>query len=306
VDYKELASKLKTIVGIPVTPFDALGGVDEAAYVRVIRRMSHPNIGVLAPNGNTSEFYALGRLEAARCVELAVANSGSALVMAGVGFDIDSAVAAGQRAHEAGASMVMIHQPPHPYRSQTGWIEYHRLIADALPDLGVVIYVRDINVTPEMIATLVDSCPNLVGVKYAVPDLARLGDMVAVAGGDRFTWICGLAETWSPFTWLLGVHAYTSGLVNVTPEATGRMFQYLRSGDYDGAMEIWRKLQPFEQIRNGNQGELNVSAVKEALFQLGICAKSVRPPISALPEFDEERVRKFIANLRSAKLLETA
>jgi 4-hydroxy-tetrahydrodipicolinate synthase len=304
VEHHELSRRLNTIVGIPVTPFDTRGEVDEEAYVRVVENMSHPNIGVLAPNGNTSEFYALGRDEAATSVELTVEHCGSALVMAGIGLDIESAVSAGRLAEKAGASMVMIHQPPHPYRSPSGWIEYHRLIAERLESLGVVLYIRDAGVSPDMIRRLADAVPNLVGVKYAVPDLGRLGDMVAKTDSHSFTWICGLAETWSPFAWLLGVTAYTSGLVNVAPGATGEMFQRLSAGDYENAMKIWSHLQPFEQIRNGNHGELNVSAVKEALYQLGICDRKVRAPISELTESDQELIGEFLEGLRVGNLLD--
>lgn len=37
----------------------------------------------------------------------------------------------------------MVHQPVHPYVSQDGWVDYHRAIAEAVPGLGVVPYVRN-------------------------------------------------------------------------------------------------------------------------------------------------------------------
>ncbi len=306
VEHQELAERLNTIVGIPVTPFDGAGKVDEAAYIRVVERIADPNIGVLTANGNTSEFYALSQDEAARAVELTVEHGSGALVMAGIGLDLATAIAAGRRAQQAGAAMVMVHQPPHPYRSQSGWLDYHRAVADSLGDLGIVVYIRDPSVTPEMIRALAASSPNLVGVKYAVADLARFAEMAVGSEQDDFTWICGLAETWAPAAWLLGMHAYTSGLVNVAPRAAAALFERLRAGDYDGAMGLWRYLQPFEQIRNGNQGELNVSAVKEALFQLGLCEQTVRPPISVLRDPERQRVQGFLSDLRSTGLLEAA
>ena len=42
-----------------------------------------------------------------------------------------------------GAQMVMVHQPVHPYVSQDGWVDYHRAIAEAVPELGVVPYIRN-------------------------------------------------------------------------------------------------------------------------------------------------------------------
>ena len=43
--------------------------------------------------------------------------------------------------------MIMIHQPVHPYQAAEGWVAYHAAIADAVPDLGVVLYVRSERVT---------------------------------------------------------------------------------------------------------------------------------------------------------------
>ena len=40
----------------------------------------------------------------------------------------------------------------HPYISGEGGIEYHRTIADAAPELGIVLYVRDARITGEQIA----------------------------------------------------------------------------------------------------------------------------------------------------------
>jgi len=36
----------------------------------------------------------------------------------------------------------MIHQPVHPYAAAAGWVDYHRAIANAVPELGVVLYLR--------------------------------------------------------------------------------------------------------------------------------------------------------------------
>ncbi len=44
---------------------------------------------------------------------------------------------------QLGRRMIMVHQPVHPYVSVEGWIEYHRAIASEVPELGVVLYVRN-------------------------------------------------------------------------------------------------------------------------------------------------------------------
>jgi len=80
----------------------------------------------------------------------------------------------------------MVHQPVHPYRSAEGWVAYHRQIAEAVPELGVVLYVRDRRITGAQLRELGDWCPNVVGVKYAVPDPVRFAAVARDAGLGRF------------------------------------------------------------------------------------------------------------------------
>lgn len=91
----------------------------------------------------------------------------------------------------------MVHQPVHPYVSQSGWVDYHRAIAEAVPELGVVPYLRNAQLTGARLAELADACPNVIGVKYAVPDAARFAAFARDAGLERFVWVAGLAEPYA-------------------------------------------------------------------------------------------------------------
>jgi 4-hydroxy-tetrahydrodipicolinate synthase len=191
----------------------------------------------------------------------------------------------------------MVHQPVHPYQSMDGWVAYHRAIADAVPGLGIVCYVRSPLVTGNAFAALADACPNVVGVKYAVPDPSVLPGLIGAVGAGRWTWVCGLAETWAPFFWLGGTTGFTSGLVNVAPRRSLELFDALNSGDYAGAMAVWARLKPFEDMRARAASAGNVSVVKEALAQLGLCGRAVRPPISELSPAEREEVARVLADL---------
>src|SRR6516165_850480 len=171
-----LRSALATVAAIPVTPFGPDGQVDWDAHDRVIRRMVDAVVRLVTPNGNTVEFYALTAAEARRATESAVAaaaGSGAeppADVVAGVGHDLPSAIEAGQHARDHGVRMIMVHQPVGPYISAAGWLEYHRAIAGALPDLGAVIYIRDPRSGARHIRALGDLCPKLIAAKYGMTD----------------------------------------------------------------------------------------------------------------------------------------
>jgi 4-hydroxy-tetrahydrodipicolinate synthase len=191
----------------------------------------------------------------------------------------------------------MVHQPVHPYQSADGWVDYHRRIADAVPELGVVCYVRSPRLSGAAFAALADACPNVVGVKYAVPDPLALADLVDAVGAQRWVWSCGLAETWAPYFWQSGARGFTSGLATVAPRRSLEMLAQLHAGDLAGAMLTWRRLRPFEDMRARDGSALNVSVVKEALAQLGLCRADVRPPISPLTAGERAEVTRILADL---------
>ncbi|MFB7110611.1 dihydrodipicolinate synthase family protein [Streptomyces sp. NPDC056190] len=287
---------LADVVAIPVTPFTEDGDVDSATYRALLRRLLDGGITTLTPNGNTGEFYALTPEERQQVTEMTVEETGDrANILVGVGHDVPTAVASARQAHELGAQMVMVHQPVHPYVSQGGWVDYHRAIAEAVPELGVVPYIRNAQLPGARLAELADACPNVIGVKYAVPDASRFGAFARDAGLDRFVWVAGLAEPYAPSYFSAGATGFTSGLVNVAPAVSVSMLQALRAGDYPAAMKVWERIRRFEELRAANGSANNVTVVKEALAALGLCRRDVRPPSKPLPESERAEVAAIAA-----------
>lgn len=282
-----LKDALATVVVVPVTPFAADGSPDIATYERLAGRLLGAGISVLTPNGNTGEFYALSRDEARQVLEAAArvvrAGETNARILAGVGHDIGTAIEAARHAREHGAQMIMIHQPVHPYVSAEGWIDYHAAIAGAVPDMGVVLYIRSERIAGAHIARLADRSPNVVGVKYGLRDASRFAQVARDAGLDRFTWLAGAAELTAPPMWLAGARGFTSGVANVNPWLAVSMLEALRDGDNQAAMKAWEQARRFEELRAADASADNVSVVKEALAQLGLCGADVRPPSRLLP-----------------------
>ncbi|MBO0777161.1 MAG: dihydrodipicolinate synthase family protein [Actinobacteria bacterium] len=292
----ELRAALASVAAIPVTPFGPDGEPDWDAHARIIGRMLDAGVTLVTPNGNTGEFSALTAAEARQATESAArVCAGRAEVVAGVGLDVAGAVAAGEHARATGARMIMVHQPASPYLSADGWVDYHRAIAGALPGLGVVLYIRDPRITGRDIARLADACPNVIGVKYAVRDPVGFAAVARDAGLDRFTWLAGLAELTAPACWPGGASGFTSGLVNVAPELPLAMLAALRDGDSAGAMKVWEQVRPFEELRAADSSAANVSVVKEALAQLGLCRPGVRPPSHRVSPQVRERIADILA-----------
>jgi 4-hydroxy-tetrahydrodipicolinate synthase len=292
-----LRHALATVVAVPVTPLHTEGNPDWDSYAALTWRLIDGGITVITPNGNTGEFYALSHAEARQVIEVAAtASRGRAELLAGVGHDIATAVEAAGHARDHGVRMIMIHQPVHPYVAREGWVDYHAAIAGAVPDLGVVLYLRDERITGAHIAALADAAPNIVGVKYGVRDATKFAAVARDAGIDRFTWLAGAAELTAPAYWACGAHGFTSGLANVHPGLALSMLDALRANDFGAAMKVWESVRRFEELRMADANADNVSVVKEALAQLGLCRADIRPPSRPLPPGIKQEITHILVS----------
>lgn len=291
--FPELRTALADIVAIPVTPYRD-GAVDVAAFKQLLRRLVDHGVTTITPNGNTSEFYALTALERHQLIEASARAVGpEAFLLLGVGHDVESAIADVRAGAAVGIRMAMIHQPSHPHVSAAGWVEYHARIASATPDTAFVLYIRNEWVTAAMLVELAGRCPNVIGIKYAVPDPTQFARIRDLAGADRFVWIAGLAEPYALSYAAHGATGFTSGLVNVNPQLSLSLRDALRAGDYPLAGNLLSRISRFEELRAEDRSANNVSVVKEALSQLGLCERTIRPPSHEL----NDDVRAEIAGI---------
>lgn len=298
-----LAETLRGPVAVAATPFSSDGEVDLPGHQAVLENMLDGGVTTIVVNGNTSEFYALSREEAELCtVTVAKVVGATASVLVGVGLDTKTAVHDALTARRVGAAGVMVHQPPHPYRSAEGWVQYHRSIAQSVPELPIVLYIRDSQLPPQAIADLAESCENVFAVKYAVRDLGALVCAMRLLG-DRLVWLSGLAEVFAPGYYAYGAVGFTSGLANVAPRLSVELHNQLASADLRGARSTLRILAPFEEMRSASGSSDNVSVVKAALSERGVCGPMVRPPSAPLRPEKVELVRRIMTDWAAKGLL---
>lgn len=277
------SSSLKTVLVTTVTPFDATGSVTYDEISRHCEYLLASGVEAVIPCGNTGEFTSLDLDEAKKVSAATVAAvGGRATVIAGVGgstkVTIDLAVAA----QEAGADAVMIHHPVHTYADRRrGLTQYYERVLEAL-EIGVVLYKRGPELTDEVIRDLAEH-ERVIGVKYAVNDVNAFANLVQSTDSD-LTWICGTAERWAPFFFLAGATSFSSGLGNFAPRKAMELFDLLASGKYAESMAVRTEIVSFEELRQGNHGANNVSAVKAALSLIGMCSDTVREPLCDLDE----------------------
>lgn len=283
-----LRKALTGISGILVTPFDSNDEVAPLRLKPIVDRAIQAGVHVLVANGNTGEFYGLTTAEAERMVHAAAEHvAGRAPLLGGVGRSIRDACALARASKQAGASALMVHQPPDPFVSPRGVVAYVQRIAEAGQGLPLMLYLRNDGIGLDTIEKLCN-VPGVAGVKWACPTPLRLAEAIR-RGDPGIVWVGGLAETWAPPLCAVGARGFTSGLINVWPEHSVAIHAALEAGDYLRANKLIDAMNVFEEIRAEEQNGTNVTAVKAALQLMGQDCGPTRPP-SAWPLTDRQMV----------------
>lgn len=292
---RTLDRALTGISGILVTPYDDNGDVAPQKLVPVLDRALGAGLHMPVVNGNTGEFYALTTEEASTMVREVVALvGGRAPVLAGVGRGIRDAQALAKTSAEAGATALMVHQPPDPFVAPRGVVDYLKAIADASGGLPMMLYLRNDAIGTKAIADLC-AVPGVKGVKWATPNPLKLAEAKA-ACNPEIVWVGGLAEVWAPALYAVGARGFTSGLINVWPERSLAIHAALDAGDYVGANKLIAGMKAFEDIRAEEMNGTNVTGVKAALQALGRDCGPTRPPSAwPLTSTQQEKLNAFIA-----------
>ena len=290
-----LDQALTGISGILVTPFDEQGEIAPGRLAPIIDRALDAGLHMPVVNGNTGEFYALTTDEASAMVQEVVAMvAGRAPVLAGVGRGLRDAQALARVSAEAGASALMVHQPPDPFVAPRGIVDYLKAVADASGGLPMMLYLRNDTIGTQAIADLC-ALENVKGVKWATPNPMKLAEAKA-ACDPSIVWVGGLAEVWAPAFYAVGARGFTSGLINVWPERSLAIHAALEAGHYQQANQLISGMKTFEDIRAEEMSGTNVTGVKAALIEQGIDCGSTRPPSAwPLTASQQTRLDRFLA-----------
>ncbi|MBB97418.1 MAG: dihydrodipicolinate synthase family protein [Rhodobacteraceae bacterium] len=291
----DLDRALAGISGILVTPYDAVGDIAPDKLQPIIDRALDAGVHMPVVNGNTGEFYALTTHEACTMVgEVCAMVAGRAPVLAGVGRGIRDACTLAEASAQAGASALMIHQPPDPFVSPRGTVDYVRAVHEASGGLPMMLYLRNDAIGTDGIKALCD-LPGVKGVKWATPNPLKLAAAIA-ACDPGITWVGGLAEVWAPPLYAVGARGFTSGLINVWPERSMAIHAALAAGDYPEANRLIAGMRAFEDIRAEELNGTNVTGVKAALQALGMDCGPTRPPSAwPLTDLQADKLRSFLA-----------
>lgn len=265
-----------------VTPMKD-GAVDFATLEALVEWQIAEGSHGLVPVGTTGESPTLSHDEheavVAKVIEVA---AGRVPVIAGAGSNNTlEAIRFVRHAADAGAQGALVVTPYYNKPTQAGLIAHYTALAEAV-DIPIVIYNIPgrsvVDMTPATMAVLA-KLPNIVGVKDATGDLARVSQTRMVCGPD-FVQLSGEDATALGFNAHGGVGCI-SVTANVAPGLCAKFQEATLAGDYATALRLQDKLMPLHEAIFLEPG---LVGAKYALSLLGKCREEVRLPLLGLSE----------------------
>jgi 4-hydroxy-tetrahydrodipicolinate synthase len=272
------------------------GKIDADAFQRHVEWQIDQGTHGLVPVGTTGESPTLTHDEHKRIIELSIEVAARRVpVIAGTGSNSTSeAVELTRHAKEAGADGALVVTPYYNKPTQEGLYLHYKAINDCA-DIPIIIYnipgrsVVDMSV--ETMARLA-KLPNIVGVKDATADLARVSQQRAAIGHD-FVQLSGEDATALGFM-AHGGHGCISVTANIAPALCSEFQLACLGGNYKRALELQDKLMP---LHDALFVEANPGPVKYAAERLGLCSSETRLPLAPLSPASRKRVDDALATV---------
>jgi 4-hydroxy-tetrahydrodipicolinate synthase len=273
-----------------ITPMQADGAVDFEAWTRLLDfHLANGTSGVVV-GGTTGESATLSEAELRELTVRSCAQlRGRMPVLAGAGTSSTAATVERVRwLSELPIDGLLIVTPAYNRPTQEGLYLHFAAAAAAArrPTLLYNVPARTaVDMTPATVARL-SRLSGVVGVKEAVPDTARVRELIdaclpgfAVLSGDDASARASIAA---------GAHGVISVTANAAPRAMSEMVAAARERDEAGARRLD---EPLGGLHRELFVEANPIPVKWVLAQMGLVGAGIRLPLTPLSMQYHARVR---------------
>ena len=283
-----------------VTPMLEDGSVDYASLRKLIDWHIAEGTDCIGVVGTTGESPTVNVEEHREIIRVSVEQAkGRVPIMAGCGANSTSeAIELAKFAKSVGADCQLQVVPYYNKPTQEGLYQHFKAIAEAVPDLPVILY----NVPGRSVADMqhetvlrLAQVPGIVGIKEATGNIERAQWLIrdlpkefAVYSGDDPSAVALM---------LCGGKGNVSVTANVAPRLMHELCVAAMAGDVQKAMEIQFKLMP---MHKNLFVEANPIPVKWAMARMGLCGGTLRLPMTELSKSQQPVVE---AALRASGLI---
>lgn len=276
-----------------LTPFKEDGAIDYDMFSKNLAAQIDAGVHGLILAGSLGEASTLSTEEKFELLKFTKATVGDdyPVVLNIAEQATREAIAIAKKAEELGADGLML-LPPMRYKADSReTVEFFKSVANST-SLPIMIYNNPVDygifVTVEMFEELA-LLPNIQAVKESSRDLTNITRMIN-RFGDRFK-VLGGVDPISLESLMIGADGLVAGLVDAYPRETVAIYNYVKSGNYEEAIKIYRWFMPLLEL---DIHPKLVQYIKLAAVSEGISNEYVRAPRLTLIGEERERVLNVI------------
>ena len=273
------------------TPLDRRGGLDRAAYGRLLTFLFDSGADAIFANGSMGAFALLPDEVQYAAVEAAVELAGSRTpVLAGASDTGTARVLEKIQQMSAAGPDAFVVMPPYYYLlEQRELLRFYLTVADGSPK-PVVLYdnprLTKNSISIDTLTRLAEHT-NIVGIKISNTDVFYWQEALrAPIDRSRFSLVSGAGRLTS-VALRLGFDGITEGLHNIVPNLAVALYRAAASGDHEAADELQRRINRCFGIFEADGGWRGLEI---ALQEMGIASRAAPPPYD-LPVAHEKRER---------------
>jgi len=258
---------------ISLTPFAGDGTFDEHGLRLHLRRLAEAGIGVYLGGSGSGEGYTLTPAEVARILEIGAEELGGRVPVRAMGVEPRTPaqmIELGRVAAAVGIDGMQVYSLDvgHGNRPRPGELEHYFcdvLEAVTVPAVLSSHFAAGYFVPLELIATLLDRFPHLVGVNCTNPDVTYLARLLALVDGRADVHVGGPMQALTCLA--LGGQGYLSSEGNLAPRWCVAVIDRWRAGDLDGCAAAFTIVL---RLFSATQEAGGIAAAKAALGRLGL------------------------------------
>ncbi len=289
---------LKGIIPPIITPMHEDESINLTELRNQVNRLIKGGIHGIFPFGTNGEGYILTGEEKKQILETVIEETDRRVpVYAGTGcISTRETISQSRMARDIGADVLSIITPSFAAASQNELYEHYRAVAEAVPDMPIVLYnipARTGNALQPATVSRLAQIDNIIGAKDSSGNFVNLLGYIEAGKSKKngtFSLLSGNDQL-IIWTLLAGGRGGIAGCANVYPNVMASIYNLFAAGKIEEAKAANASIQSFRDcFKYGNPNTI----IKTAVALLGYPVGKCRAPFNQVPEEGIEALKRVL------------
>lgn len=285
-----------------LTPFDRELNVDYSAIKRISKHQVDNNIDAIIVLGTTGESPVISTDERKKITEVIIeATNHKPEIIIGTGTnDTRKVVELNKIAEELKCDAVLVVNPYYNKGTQESLVEHYKYISERT-SLPIILYNvpsrTGMNLLPETIVKIHETCKNVVAVKEACGNISQIAHLISIKP-DTLSVYSGNDDQTLPIMALGGI-----GIISVFSNAYPAEIKSITNAIFRNDLVLAQELNnKYLSMMNALFIETSPSPLKYVMNKLGLCENILRLPLAPVLKKTEALLDIEIEKISRVKL----